>query len=111
MAFAPNPDLSDAHVLGHGPSVDFLEFESTGRKRRSWKHTTRWIDVSEALAPTEVARQMIESLWLLARARYTGAPAPTKLFAPVDVTPISFRSPSRGAATQLTRELGMEEQL
>jgi hypothetical protein len=111
MAFAQDDDLSDARVLGHGPSVDYLDAERTGPKRRTWKQTTRWIDVSETLALTEVARQMIESLWLLARNRYAGGPPPVKLFAPLDITPASFRSSNRGPAQQPTMPVGIDEHL
>ena len=78
-------------------------------RRRSWKQTTRWIDETEALALATIARQMIESLWTLARARHGGGPAPTKIFMPSDLTPASFRSPNRGAALRWSASIGIED--
>lgn len=110
LAFAEQPDLSDARVFGHGTSVDFLDSEVSGPKRRAWKQTTRWLDVGESLALAEVAQHMIESMWLFGRARYAGGPVPKRLFVPTDIGPHTFRSPNRGSAMEMTRPLGIDEQ-
>jgi hypothetical protein len=111
LAFAEQPDMSDARSLGHGTSVDFLDWEVVPPKRRTWKQTTRWLDVSESLALIEVAHQMIEAMWGFGRARYTASPLPKRLLLPAGITPLSFRSPNRGSARHITVPLGIDQQM
>lgn len=87
--------------LGGGPSIEFLEC-SPWRKddTREWRGTTIWIDVSETLALIQVAHGMMTSLWDIARARYTDAPAPDKVYLPVGLDVSKLRSPDAKPANR-----------
>lgn len=106
--------LEEARVLGDGPSLDYLEcsaWEGNERdgSRREWKRTTTWIDVSESLAFTSVARSMIGSLWTIARARYTGTELAGDIFFPQNLTPSSLRSPDRAPGRSWSMKVGLDE--
>jgi hypothetical protein len=96
MAFYES-DPSEAHVLGSGPSIAYLESEVT-KRRATFTKTIEWIDVSESLALTNVAQSMIKSLWELARLRYTDAPRPAGVFAPANLWPDMLQTPDRSPA-------------
>jgi hypothetical protein len=103
-------EIGDAQLLAHGPSLDFLECTPWSQDgRRSWQRTTTWIDVSEALAFVDVARNMIVSLWEVARARYSTASGSAKIFVPRDLEPSMLRSAGRSPGLRWTVSLGMEE--
>ena len=110
MSFAQEGEsLADARVLGAGPSLDFLEWVKVKARSRALRRTTMWIDVSENLALVDVSRQMIASLWVIARCRYADGPVPTGVFVPHDLTPSSLRSPNRQAARRWSMDVGVVE--
>lgn len=110
MSFASKADLSDARSVGRGTSVEFLDFEKSG-KSRVWNLVTRWLDVSETLALSDIARQMIQSLWELGRMRHANGDPPETLFTPNSIGPTSFRSPDRAPGISATFPTGIEETL
>jgi hypothetical protein len=110
-AWASEPDLSDAQILGRGLSVDYLDFEKVAPKRRAWKQVTKWLDVEESLALAQVAYQMIQSLWAIGRARSGDGPMPRRGFLPIGLIPSSFRSQDRAPMRHMTVPLFLEEQL
>jgi hypothetical protein len=99
---------SDARIMGDGPTMAYLESERVGT-HREWKQTTRWLDVNESLALTQVARQMIDSLWQTGRARYDSGPKEVKLFVPVGIDAQSFRTPGRLPAKSWTMSVGIAD--
>ena len=111
LSFAQEGEaLEQARLLAQGPSLDFLECTPWGKDgRRSWKRTTTWIDVSESLAFTDVARNMIASLWEIARIRYTDGGRSGKIFLPRDLHPSGLRSPDRSPGRRWSMSLGLDE--
>ena len=107
--FATELGSPDARKLGGGPSLAYLESELVAPKRRKWRMTTRWIDISESLALTQVARQMIDSLWGRAQVRYTDREESPRRFFPVDLTPDKLRTPDRLPGQKWTFDIGIEE--
>lgn len=110
LSFAAEGDpLEQARLLAQGPSLDFLECTPWEGGRRSWRRTTTWIDVSESLAFTDVARSMIASLWEIARMRYTDVDRSGKIFLPRDLRPGMLRSPDRSPGHRWSMSLGLDE--
>jgi hypothetical protein len=99
---------NDARLMGEGPTMAYLESERDGT-HREWKQTTRWLDVNEALALTQVARQMIDSLWQIGRARYDSGPKEVRLFVPVGINAQSFRTPGRLPAKSCSMSVGIAD--
>lgn len=96
-------------LLGAGPSLEFLECTPWKDSRRTWNRTTIWIDASEALAYTELARTMIGSLWAIARWRYAKTDMPTEVFCPSELDPLSLRSSGRAPGRHATFPTGLDE--
>ena len=105
LSGAPLPGV----LLGHGPSLDFLEATQLKNGRRSWGRTTVWVDVDENLAFIEVTRLMIRSLRGTARMRYAAAGPPKSVFLPTELTPQFLRSFTRASAHRLLMALGFDE--
>jgi hypothetical protein len=58
-----------------GPSLSYIEeWRATPAARRRWHRTTRWLQPDSAAAEIFLATQMIQSIWLIGRARYVEPP-------------------------------------
>ena len=68
--------------IGYGDSLSHLshgEWDETGR---DWSLTFRWIRMDQAVATIMLTKQMIESLWSVARVRYGLAETGTRFLLP-----------------------------
>ena len=65
--------LGDGELLkAEGPSIEYLSVRESTDGRRRWCRSTTWIDVDRSISLVFLATRLIESLWGIARARYTG---------------------------------------
>lgn len=87
--------MINGHQMGGGPSVDFPQSGEWEGDTRTWRLTTRWVDVGESLGLIRVATQMISSIWRVGRYRRIGGEAGGRLFYPVDLRPEELREPGR----------------
>ena len=55
-----------------GPASTFLQIVQDGAGGWCWEKATRWLNTPETLMLTELAIQLIDTLWTMARVRYTG---------------------------------------
>jgi len=66
-AGSPTPGFSAG-----GPAINLLEYRAT-KTLREWRQRTEWISVPSNLWLTHLALTQLQTLWDVARARYTGA--------------------------------------
>lgn len=86
----------DGVQMGGGPSVDYpVQGEPEPDGARTWRLTTRWIDIGESLGLVAVAEQMIGSMWRIGRARFAGGETSGRLFFPNKLRPTDLRGPDR----------------
>lgn len=65
--------LGDGELLkAEGPSIEYLSIRESEGGQRRWCRSTTWIDVDRSISLVFLATRLIESLWGIARARYTG---------------------------------------
>lgn len=95
--------LIDQHQMGDGPSVEYPEFDPwTPQRTRTWRLTTRWLDISESLALTRVAVHMIDSIWRIGRSRHGLGDSIGDVFLPGSMRPADLRSPGRAPMTRMS---------
>ncbi len=66
-------EQTGASFGGGGPSLRFLEIQTSSKKEQQWHQTTRWVDAEHTMAMIFAVITAISNLWSIARARYTGA--------------------------------------
>jgi len=56
-----------------GPSITYLDLTDSKSQPR-WQQTTVWIELDQTIALSYLACSLIQSMWMVARARYLGVP-------------------------------------
>lgn len=98
------PEGGEMIRLGDGATVELLTSTPWKRGSREWSLTTRWLDVGGSLALVQVAQQMIDSLWYVARFRYANGEGGGRLFFPTDLSPTDLRG-ARGPIQTFSRRI------
>jgi hypothetical protein len=98
----------DGEVMGAGPSIDYPESGPWTGDVRSWSLTTLWPDLTETIALTYVATQVVSSMWTLGRHRHLGKATNASVYFPDDVRPTDLRgarqAPGRRMSWRLVEE-------
>ena len=82
----PSPaDDGEFVNLGYGDSLAHLSFGKWQHNERQWSVTTRWIRREQAIAAIWLTKEMLESLWNVARVRYGAADTAKRMDLPSDV--------------------------
>ncbi len=66
-------DQTGASFGFEGQSISYLELHTADDKKKTWRHTTRWLSFEDSLWLTRLVLSEMDSLWTIARARYIGA--------------------------------------
>ena len=56
--------------IGYGDSLQHLSYGPWKDNKRDWSVTTRWIRLEQAVGTICIVREMLKSLWSVARCRY-----------------------------------------
>ena len=101
--FAISGDDGEFVKLGFGDSLAHLSFGHWQNDERVWSVTTRWIRTEQAVAVIWLAKEMIESLWNVARVRYGAAETAKRIVLRSDVFSIDdFRGIDSCGARELS---------